>query len=232
MRYPVPLVPGTLIRRYKRFLADVRLADGRVVTAHCANPGAMLGIVSEGLPVWLLPSGDPRRKLAWSWAMVRAEGTLIGVNTSLPNTLVPEALATGRIAELAGYGPPRREVRYGAASRVDLLLERPGHPICYVEIKNVHLRRGSTAQFPDCVSLRAARHMGELAAMVRAGHRAVVLFVVQREDCREFRVAGDLDPGYQRALAAAHAAGVEVLCYACKIGLEGIEIANALPCMI
>lgn len=232
MRYPTPLVPGTLIRRYKRFLADIRLEDGRVTTAHCANPGAMLGIVDAGLPVWLLPSRDAKRKLAWSWALVEAEGTLIGVNTSLPNALVPEALATGRIAELEGYGPPRREVRYGRASRVDLLLERPGHPICYVEIKNVHLKRSGAAQFPDCVSLRASRHMGELAAMVHAGYRAVVLFVVQREDCREFRVAADLDPGYDRALRAAHTAGVEVLCYACKVGLEGIEIANALPCTI
>jgi sugar fermentation stimulation protein A len=232
MRYPTPLVPGTLLRRYKRFLADIRLADGSLITAHCANPGAMLGIVDPGLPVWLLRSGDPKRKLPWSWAMVEAEGTLIGVNTSLPNVLVPEALTQSRIAELSGYGVPRREVRYGIASRVDLLLERPGHPICYVEIKNVHLKRGSTAQFPDCVSLRAARHMNELAAMVREGHRAVVLFVVQREDCRDFRAAADLDPGYDRALRAAHAAGVEVLCYACKVGLEGIEIASALPCII
>lgn len=232
MRYPTPLVSGRLIRRYQRFLADIRLDDGQVVTAHCANPGAMLGIVEEGLPVWLSRSDNPKRKLAWSWALVRAEGTLIGVNTSLPNVLVPEALAAGRLAELADYGPPRREVRYGAASRVDLLLERPGHPICYVEIKNVHLRRGGRAQFPDCVSLRAARHMNELAAMVRAGNRAVVLFVVQRADCREFAVAGDLDPGYERALKTAHAAGVEVVCYACDVGLEGIEIANPLPCAI
>jgi sugar fermentation stimulation protein A len=232
MRYPVPLVQGVLIRRYKRFLADVRLLDGRVVTAHCANPGAMLGIVREGLPVWLLPSDDPKRKLAWSWALVEAEGTLIGVNTSLPNTLVPEALDAGRIGELRGYDRQRREVRYGAASRVDLLLERPGHPICYVEIKNVHLKRGSVAQFPDCVSLRAARHMSELAAMVQAGHRAVVLFVVQRDDCQAFRAAADLDPGYDRALKAAHAAGVEVLCYGCHVGLEGVQITDPMPCMI
>jgi sugar fermentation stimulation protein A len=232
MRYPIPLVQGVLIRRYKRFLADVRLADSRIVTAHCANPGAMLGIAQEGLPVWLLPSDDPRRKLAWSWALVEAEGTLIGVNTSLPNVLVPEALDAGRIAELRGYERQRREVRYGVASRVDLLLERPGHPICYVEIKNVHLRRGTVAQFPDCVSLRAARHMNELAAMVQAGHRAVVLFVVQRGDCRAFRAAADLDPGYDQALKAAHAAGVEVLCYGCHVGLEGVQIADPLPCMI
>jgi sugar fermentation stimulation protein A len=232
MQYPTPLVPGTLVRRYKRFLADICLEDGRVVTAHCANPGAMLGIVEEGLPVWLLPSGDPKRKLAWSWAQVEAEGTRIGVNTSLPNLLVPEALAGGRITELAGYGTPRREVRYGAQSRIDLLLERPGRPMCYVEIKNVHLKRDAMAEFPDCVSLRAARHMNELAAMVREGHRAVVLFVVQRGDCSGFRVAADLDPGYDRALKAAYAAGVEVLCYACKVELEGIEVANSLPCVI
>lgn len=229
MRFPRPLMRGTLIRRYKRFLADVRIEDGRAVTAHCANPGAMLGVTDPGLPVWLLISDDPKRKLGWSWELVETEGTLLGVNTALPNRLVPEALSRGGIAELHGYDTVRREVAYGRASRVDLLLSAPGRPICYVEIKNVHLKRGDWAEFPDCVTERGARHMGELAAMVRAGHRAVVLFVVQRGDCRGFRVAGDLDPAYNRAFEAARAAGVEALCYACDVSEAGIDIAGSLP---
>lgn len=229
MRFPRPLVRGTLVRRYKRFLAEAALGDGRVVTAHCANPGAMLGIVEPGLPVWLLPWLDSPRKLAWSWELVRVGESLVGVDTGNPNTLVPEALAAGLIPELAGYSTVRREVRYGTSSRVDLLLEAPGHPICYVEIKNVHLKREDWAEFPDCVTARGAKHMAELAAMVRAGHRAVVLFVIQRADCRRFRVARDLDPAYHRALEAARSAGVEVLCYGCRVSEDGVDIARPLP---
>ncbi len=229
MRFPRPLVRGTLIQRYKRFLADVRLEDGRAVTAHCANPGAMLGITEPGLPVWLLASSDPRRKLGWSWELARTEGTLLGVNTGRPNALVPEALAREGIPELRGYASLRREVAYGRASRVDLLLTGPGRPICYVEIKNVHLKRGDRAEFPDCVTARGAKHMAELAEMARAGHRAVVLYVVQRADCRAFRVAGDLDPAYNRAFESARAAGVEAICYACDVSETGIDIAGCLP---
>lgn len=229
MKFARPLVRGTLIRRYKRFLADIRLEDGRAVTAHCANPGAMLGVTDPGLPVWLLESADPRRKLPWSWELVLTEGTLLGVNTAAPNRLVPEALARGGIAELEGYDTVRREVAYGLASRVDLLLSAPGRPICYLEIKNVHLKRGTRAEFPDCVTERGARHMAELAGMARAGHRAVVLFVVQRGDCRAFRVAGDLDPAYNRAFEAARRAGVEALCYACDVSEDGIDLAGPLP---
>jgi sugar fermentation stimulation protein A len=229
MRFPRPLVRGTLIRRYKRFLADIQLEDGRAVTAHCTNPGAMLGVTDPGLPVWLLAGIDPKRKLGWSWELVRTEGTLLGVNTASPNKLVPEALARSGIAELRGYDTVRREVAYGLASRVDLLLSAPGRPICYVEIKNVHLRRGDWAEFPDCVTTRGARHMAELAQMARAGHRAVVIYVVQRADCRAFRVAGDLDPAYNQAFEAARSAGVEALCYACVVSETGIDIAGSLP---
>jgi len=229
MRFPRPLVRGTLIRRYKRFLADVRLEDGREVIAHCANPGAMLGVTEPGVPVWLLEGHDPKRKLQWSWELVWTDGTLLGVNTSAPNKLVPEALARGAMPELRGYDTVRREVAYGLASRVDLLLSAPGRPICYLEIKNVHLRRGDLAEFPDCVTARGARHMAELAQMVRDGHRAMVLFVVQRGDCRAFRVAGDLDPAYNRAFETARQAGVEALCYACDVSETGIEIAGSLP---
>jgi len=228
MRFPRPLVPAVLLRRYQRFLADVRLMDGSETTAHCANPGAMLGVAEPGAAVWLLPSPDPRRRLAWSWELVRVGDHLVGVNTGRANALAAEAIAAGRILPLRGYATARREVAYGRQSRVDLLLEGPGRPICYVEVKNVHLRRGPWAEFPDSVTARGARHLAELAAMAQAGHRAVLLYVVQRGDCRGFRVAADLDPVYAMAYRDARAAGVEALCYTCELDLDGIAIDRAL----
>lgn len=224
MRFPRPLVRAVLLRRYKRFLADARLMDGTVTTAHCANPGSMLGVTELGAEIWLLPQGDPRRKLAWSWELIRVGGHLVGINTGHPNRLAEEAIAAGKIQALAGYKSLRREVAYGRSSRIDLLLEGPGRPICYVEVKNVHLKRGPLAEFPDCVTARGAKHLAELAQMVAQGHRAVMLYVVQRGDCERFGVAADLDPVYAMALEEAQAAGVEILCYACRVGLDGIEI--------
>jgi len=228
MRFPTPLVPGTLVRRYKRFLADVALADGTVVTCHCANPGAMLGVNAPGLKVWLRDRSGTGRKLPWSWEIVEAEGTLIGVNTSLPNPLVAEALLGGAIAELADYGPARREVAYGKASRVDFLLEAPGRPRCFLEVKNVHLKRNGRAEFPDSVTARGARHMLELAERAKAGDRAVVLFIVQRDDCDRFAPAADIDPIYAAAFRAARAQGVEALCYGCKVSPDAIELQRAM----
>lgn len=228
MRFPRPLVRGVLLRRYKRFLADVRLMDGTETTAHCANPGSMLGLNEPGAEAWLLPSVDPRRKLAWSWELVRVGDGFVGINTSRPNGLAAEAVAAGRIPELSGYERLRRDRAYGRASRIDLLLEGPGRPICYVEVKNVHLRRGRFAEFPDSVTARGARHLAELGAMAEAGHRAVMLYVVQRADCAAFRVAADIDPVYDMAFAKARAAGVEALCYYCRVGRDGIEIEAPL----
>jgi sugar fermentation stimulation protein A len=228
MRFPRPLVRAVLLKRYKRFLADVRLSDGTETTAHCANPGSMLGVAEPGAEVWLLPSGDPRRKLAWSWELIRIGEHLVGVNSTQANALALEAIGRGRIPALTGYQSLRREQRYGRQSRIDLLLESPGRPICYVEIKNVHLRRGPWAEFPDSVTARGARHLAELAAMAQAGHRAVLLYVVQRGDCEGFRVAADIDPVYDLAFAEARAAGVEALCYYCAVNIEGIEIEAPL----
>ena len=228
MRFSRPLVRGVLLRRYKRFLADVRLMDGTETTAHCANPGSMLGLSAPGAEVWLLPGADPRRKLAWSWELVRDGQHLVGINTTHPNRLAAEAIAEGRIPELRGYPSQRREVAYGRASRIDLLLEAPGRPICYVEVKNVHLRRGRDAAFPDSVTARGAKHLAELAAMAGAGHRAMMLYVVQRGDCSQFRIAADIDPVYALAFDEARAAGVEMLCYYCRVGTDGIEIEAPL----
>lgn len=234
MRFPTPLLAGRLLKRYKRFLADVAL-DGRAdpVTAHCPNPGGMLGLDSPGSPVFLSASDRPSRKLPWTLEIVAADGTLVGINTGLPNHLVAEALAAGRIAELRGYPGVRREVPYGARSRIDLLLEAPGRAPTFVEVKNVHLcRRPGLAEFPDCVTARGAKHLDELAAMARQGARAVMLYVVQRADCQAFALAGDLDPGYAAAFARARAAGVEAYAYACGVERDGIALENPLPLAI
>ena len=230
MELPRPLIRGVLLRRYKRFLADVELPGGEVVTAHCANPGAMLGLTAPGLTAWLSASDNPRRKLHYSLELLEADGTLVGIDTSRPNRIAEEAVRTGAAPELAGYGLVRREVRYGRNSRIDLLLERDGAPPCYVEVKNVHLmRRPGLAEFPDCVTARGAKHLVELADMVAAGARAVMLYVVQRGDCDRFDTAGDLDPAYHEGLREAARAGVEVLCYGCQLTLTDISLARRLP---
>jgi sugar fermentation stimulation protein A len=230
MDFPQPLVRGRLVSRYKRFFADVVLEDGTAVTAHCPNPGAMLGLNTPGLACWLSRSDDPKRKLALTLELVEADGGLVGVNTMHPNRLVAEALAADAIPELAGYATHRREVRYGVNSRVDFLLEHPERPRAWLEVKNVHLRRsGTLAEFPDCVAARSLKHLRELAARVEAGDRAVMLFVVQRTDCDMFEACHDLDPPYAAGLHLAAARGVEVLCYHCDISPEAIRVARRLP---
>lgn len=229
MRFRTPLIEATLLRRYKRFLADVRLADGSEITVHCANPGAMLGLQPAGARVWLSRSADPKRKLAHSWELLEVDGGLVGINTAHPNGLVAEAIAAGRIPELAGYATLRREVKYGERSRVDLVLAGPDRPPAYVEVKNVHLmRRPGLAEFPDSVTARGSRHLAELQAIVATGGRAVMLYLVQRTDCDRFALAADLDPAYARAFAAASAAGVEAIAYACRISAEEIVVDRPL----
>ena len=230
MKFPQPLARGRLAQRYKRFFADVVLDDGRETTAHCPNPGAMLGLNQPGLGVWLSRSDDPKRKLAHTLELVEADGGLIGVNTMNPNKLVAEALANGWIAEISGYDSIRREVKYGANSRVDFLLESPDLPPLWLEVKNCHFRRdGTLAEFPDCVAARSLKHLRELSAEVEKGARAVQLFVIQRTDCDAFDACHDLDPAYAAGLTEAAERGVEVLCYACDISPEDIRIARRIP---
>ncbi len=230
MQFPAPLSHGVLISRYKRFFADVTLDSGEEITAHCPNPGAMLGVNTPGLGVWLSKSDDPKRKLAHTLEMVEtAGGALAGVNTMLPNRLVAEALAADAIPELTGYDAHRREVKYGEASRVDFLLEKGTGERCWLEIKNCHLSRTPPlAEFPDCVAARSTKHLGELEAMVRAGDRAVALFVVQRTDCDAFSACHDLDPAFAAALERAADAGVEVLVYGCEMSPAAIRVARPL----
>lgn len=234
MRFPAPLTPATLVKRYKRFLADVVLPSGETITVHCANPGAMTGLNTPGAQVWLSRSPNLNRKLAHSWELVEADlgagGELIGINTAHPNALAAEAIAAGAIAELTGYASIRREVRYGSNSRVDFLLEGAARPRCWLEIKNVHLmREPGLAEFPDAVTKRGAKHLGDLAAMVAAGERAVMLFLIQIGSARRFTLARDIDPAYGRAFDAARRAGVEALAYRCAITRDGIEVVAPVP---
>ena len=237
MQFTDKLVTGRLIQRYKRFLADVELDDGTIVTAHCANPGAMTGLNMPGLEVWLSPNRSPTAKLDWRWELVRVDGHLIGINTARPNAIVEEAIANDRIAELQGYADMRREVRYGENSRIDILLEDTNRPPCYVEVKNVHLRRPEGAhpqavEFPDSVTKRGAKHLVEMSNMVATSARAVMVYLVQRGDCDHFRIAADIDPAYASGLARAREAGVEAICYVCRIETGGIEVEGALPIVL
>lgn len=232
MRFQTPLVPARLIRRYKRFLADAVLeSDGREVTAHCPNPGAMLGLADPGMRVWLEPNDDPKKKLKFGWRLVELDdGHWAGIDTGVPNRVVREALEGRLIVGLGDYAKVRPEVSYGANSRVDFLLETPGGQDTYVEVKNVHLRRdGDWAEFPDSVTARGAKHLRELAAVAEAGHRAVMLYLVQRTDCARVRFAGDIDPEYLAAAEDAVARGVEMLAHATTITAEGVWLGRALP---
>ena len=229
MNFQTKLIPATLIRRYKRFLADVELADGSVAVAHCPNPGAMTGLADPGMTVWLEPNDDPKKKLKYGWRLVELPGGhWAGVDTGAANRIAGEALAAGAIAELAAYETIRPEVKYGAGSRVDFLLTGGGAPDAYVEVKSVTLRRtGTWAEFPDSVTKRGAKHLDELAKMVAAGHRAVMFYIIQRDDCDKLRLAADIDPGYAAAFDAARAAGVEVVAYGARISGDAVTIGDA-----
>jgi sugar fermentation stimulation protein A len=233
MRFPTPLIPATLIRRYKRFLADVTLPSGEEITAHVANPGAMTGLDAPGSKVWLSKSDNPKRKLPFSWELVEADFgagiELVGVNTTHPNVMAGEAIRSDLIPELSGYASVRREVKYGKNSRVDFLLEDEGRP-CYVEIKNVHLMRtAGLAEFPDSVTARGAKHLDELAAMVEVGARAVMLFVIQIGSSERFALARDIDPTYGAAFDRARKMGVEAIAWKCAVSTEGIAVAAPVP---
>lgn len=238
MFLPSPLFVGTLIKRYKRFLADIRLDDGTLITAHCANPGAMTGLAPTGARVWVSKSHSKTRKLPYSWELVEVEAfgtpTLVAINTNNPNKIGAEAIEKQLIPELAGYGPPQREVKYGQNSRIDILLEQPGRHLCYVEIKNVSLRRDAEglAEFPDSVTSRGLKHLQELTAMVTAGHRAVMLFIIQRQDCTAFAPAIDIDPAYGTGLVTAAANGVELLAWDCEVTTNEIVLRRAVEIIL
>lgn len=234
MLFPSPLIETTLVRRYKRFLADVQLANGEQLTVHCPNPGAMLGLTTPGNRAWISDSGNPKRKLRHTLELMEVDGpterVLVGINTNLPNKLAEEAILDDRIPLLMGYSSLRREVKYGENSRIDLLLEADDRPPCYVEVKNVHfVRQAGLHEFPDCKTARGAKHLREMAHMVKQGARAVMLYVVQRKDGDRLSFAADLDPDYIQAFQTATRDGVEATAIRCEVSTSGVVASESVP---
>lgn len=229
MQFP-KLIQGTLVKRYKRFLADVELDDGSIVTAHCPNTGAMTGCAEPGWQVWLSPSTNPKRKLAYTWEVVKtSQGHWIGINTHKANAIVKEALAEDQIPELLGYTEHKAEVKFGAEnSRVDFLLSGDNKVDCYLEVKSVTLLQNEQGYFPDAKTLRGQKHLRELSSIVTQGKRAVLLFCVQHTGIQSMSVAQHIDQNYADELKSAMENGVEILCYACCINEEKIFINQAL----
>lgn len=230
MIFPSPLVSGTLVQRYKRFLFDAILDDGTPITGSCPNTGSMRGLTAPGSRIWMSEHDSPTRKYRHMLEMVEADGTLVGINTGLPNRLAEEAIRTGLVASAAGYGTIRSEQRYGRNSRIDFLLTEPGRRDLYIEVKNVHfMRAAGLAEFPDTVTLRGAKHLEELGDMAQAGHRAMMLYVVQRHDCDRFRLCSDLDPGYAAAFRRAAERGVEAYALRCRVTPAEISATGLIP---
>lgn len=231
MRFQTPLVPGVLIRRYKRFLADVTLADGQEVTAHCANPGSMMGLAEPGMRVWLEPNDDPKKKLKFGWRLVEhTGGHFTGVDTGVPNRMLRAALEAREVPGLTDFSSLRAEVRYGENSRIDFLLTGQDKRDTYVEVKSVTLsRQTGLAEFPDSVTARGTKHLQELTNMVQQGHRAVMLYLVQRTDCDRMTLASDIDPTYVAAWTNAAFSGVETLALDCRITPEAIRLGKPIP---
>jgi sugar fermentation stimulation protein A len=223
------LIPGTLIRRYKRFLADVRLDNGETVTAHCPNSGSMKACCQPGRPVYLSHHDNPKRKLEYTWELIHMPGSLVGVNTQVPNRLTAHAIEMGDVAELNGYDTVRREVPAGKHSRIDILLESKDRRPCYVEVKNCTLVVESAATFPDAVTVRGQKHLMELQALAADGCRCAMFFLIQRMDARSFSPADQIDPEYGKKLRQASQNGVEILVYDVAIDLKGIRLNDRIP---
>jgi sugar fermentation stimulation protein/ribonuclease III len=223
------LIRGTLIKRYKRFIADVKLKNDEVVSAHCPNSGSMLGCSEPGRPVYLSRSDNPTRRLLYTWEMIRMPSSLVGVNTLVPNKLVKHAIISGRIPELSGYESVRSEVKCSPHSRLDLILEHPDRPSCYVEVKNCTLVDDGVAYFPDAVTTRGLKHLVELQELVRLGNRGVIFFLIHRSDASAFSPADHIDPDYGAELRSAVQNGIEIQCYDVLIDLKKIAINNPLP---
>jgi len=227
MKWP-KLIKGTLIRRYQRFKADVKLRNGHVVTALCPNTGSMLACSEPGRPVYLSRQNRPERKLKYTWELIEMPTSLVGVNTGVPNRIVKEFILADRLHELSGFDDVRSEVNYGDHSRIDLLLTR-GEMKCYVEIKNCTLVEGGRAYFPDAVTLRGLKHLKELQKEVLKGHRSVMVYLIQRMDAKTFSPADHIDPGYGEELRKAMVNGVELLAYDVKIDLREIHLRRRIP---
>lgn len=226
MKFKTPLIQGKLIRRYKRFLADIELESGEIVIAHCTNSGSMKTCIQEGAPVYLTPVNDPKRKTKLTWEMIFINGNWVGINTSVPNVLAFESIRDGKIKKLKGYSSVRREVVFGD-SRFDIFAEN-GHEKCFVEVKNVTMKEGEFALFPDAVTIRGKKHLETLIQVKKQGIRAAMLYVIQRMDVEKFGLAKEIDPDYAATLKKAYKAGVEIIPVQAKVTPEEIEIVKEL----
>lgn len=230
MRFDPPLVPATLLQRYKRFLFDAIAEDGTPFTGSCPNTGSMRGLTTPGSKIWVSLHDSPTRKYRHMFEMVEVDGEMVGINTGLPNKLSEEAIRAGLIPSLAGYGTILREQRYGRNSRIDFLLSGGDLPDAYVEVKNVHfMRETGLAEFPDTVTKRGAKHLEELGDMAEAGHRAVMIYLIQRHDCTRFSICADLDPPYALAFKRAKSRGVEAYAVRCRVSPEEIVPSGLIP---
>lgn len=229
MRFLPPLEPAFLIKRYKRFLADVRLLTGETITIHCPNSGSMKGIQVPGTQIWIRRSPNPNRKFAYTWELSQENGILVGVNTHLPNLLVSEAFTHKELDLFKAYSSFKREVSVGKNSRIDFLLFPEEGPLCYVEVKNVHLNLDGQAAFPDSVTTRGTKHLLELMTLKAQGFRTIMLYIVQRMDLPRFTVAENIDPVYAVTLKKALNFGVEAFCYRCNVSVDGVSLDSSLP---
>lgn len=230
MRFSPPLVPATLVQRYKRFLFDAVLEDGTPITGSCPNTGSMRGLTTPGSRIWLSEHDSPTRKYRHVFEMIEADGEMVGVNTGMPNRLTEEAIRAGLVPSLCGYATILREQKYGRNSRIDFLLKQDDLPDAYVEVKNVHFsRQPGLAEFPDTVTKRGAKHLEELGDMAEAGHRAVMIYLIQRADCETFSICADLDPFYAASFVRARNLGVEAYALRCRVTREGIEPTGLVP---
>lgn len=231
MQFRRPMTEGRLIKRYKRFLADVQLTDGAQLTVHCANSGSMATCAMPQSRVLLSDSQNPARKLRYTWELIEVAGTWVGVNTAVPNAAAAHFIESGQVPELAGYATLRREVKYGSAqqSRIDILLEAPERPPCYVEVKNCTMLAGEHVAFPDAVTTRGQKHLRELAHAVSLGHRAVMFYYVGRSDGLRWRPADEIDPTYGQLLRTALVAGVQALAYRVEYTPNGVRLLDRIP---
>jgi len=227
MKFETPLIHGRLLKRYKRFLADVQLDDGTVVIAHCTNSGSMKSCIEENAEVYLSPAKDPKRKTKFTWEMIKINGDWVGVNTSHPNLIAFEAIKNGHIPQLKGYDHVVREVKTGN-SRIDVMAQN-ANETCFIEVKNVTMKEGNYALFPDSVTTRGKKHLDELITLKKEGIRAVMLYIIQRTDVDTFGPAKAIDPNYAQTLKTALEQGVEVIPLMVKVTPQEISILKEVP---
>ena len=229
MKFSNNLIKATFVKRYKRFFSDHILENGQLITAHCPNTGAMTGVAKEGITSWLSQSDDPKRKLKWTWELTQENDIIVGVNTHNPNKIIQEAINNKKIKELLNYKILKREVKYGVNSKIDIFLQDESKVNCYVEVKNVHLsREKGLAEFPDGITSRGTKHLKELANVAKNGDRAVMLYLIQRNDCNYFKIAEDIDIEYGKAFIDALNAGVEVICIDTILNTSEINIGKKI----